>query len=98
MYNKIINHFLSAANDVFAMMFDIELNSSEPQDLKYIKYDDNSVNAQIDIIGNVKGTIIYSFNEETILEMVSIMSGMEFNEIDDFVTSALGEIANIISG
>jgi len=26
------------------------------------------------------------------------MSGMEFSEIDDFVTSAMGEIANIISG
>lgn len=30
--------------------------------------------------------------------MVSIMSGMQFDEVDDFVTSAISEIANIISG
>ena len=30
--------------------------------------------------------------------MVKIMSGMEFEEVDAFVTSAISEIANIISG
>ena len=30
--------------------------------------------------------------------MVSIMSGMEVEAVDEFVTSAISEIANIISG
>ena len=32
------------------------------------------------------------------LEMVRIMAGMEMKELDAFVTSAMGEMANIISG
>jgi len=30
--------------------------------------------------------------------MVTIMSGMEVDSVDDFVTSAVAEVANIISG
>lgn len=98
MYNKVINHFLTAANDVFNMMFDMELHLSEPKDSDHIDFNEKTINAQIEITGNIHGAIIYSFDEETILEIVKIMSGMEFSEIDEFVTSALGEIANIISG
>ena len=32
------------------------------------------------------------------LEMVRIMSGLEMKTIDSFVSSALGEVANIIGG
>jgi len=31
------------------------------------------------------------------LEMVKIMSGLEMDDIDNFVSSALGEVGNIIS-
>jgi len=32
------------------------------------------------------------------LEMVKIMAGMEIDKLDNFVVSALSEVANIISG
>jgi len=32
------------------------------------------------------------------LEMVKILSGMEMDKIDNFASSALGEMANIIGG
>ncbi|NLM43555.1 MAG: chemotaxis protein CheX, partial [Clostridiales bacterium] len=42
--------------------------------------------------------VIYRFPVKTSLNMVNIMSGMQFETVDTFVTSAISEIANIISG
>ena len=46
----------------------------------------------------MEGTILFSFPKEMTLEMVKIMSGMEMDKIDNFASSALGEVANIIGG
>ncbi len=48
--------------------------------------------------GDLSGSILYSFPKDMTLTMVKIMSGMELSELDGFVLSALGEVANIISG
>lgn len=98
MNEKILKPFLQATNEVFQMMFDIEFDFSQPMETKSIKYDEGHVSAEIALLGDVKGTISYNFKVDTILELVEIMSGMEITEVDEFVTSALGEIANIISG
>jgi chemotaxis protein CheX len=89
--------FSKATLDVFKLLLDLDIFSSI-DDAEGAKDGDNKVSIIIDIIGDLKGSIIYRFPVETTLEMVKIMSGMEFDEVDEFVTSALGEIANIISG
>jgi chemotaxis protein CheX len=61
--------------------------------------DKEELSISIQVTGSLTGEIIYRFPKETSLNMVKIMSGgMNFEEVDDFVTSAVGEIANIISG
>jgi chemotaxis protein CheX len=60
--------------------------------------EDGQVGVVIGITGDLNGEVRYSFPPDTSLEIVKMMSGMEFTEIDEFVISALGEIANIISG
>jgi len=52
----------------------------------------------VEITGDVKGRIEYLFPNDTAIEIVKFMSGMEITGLDDFVTSAMGEVANIISG
>ena len=52
----------------------------------------------VGIVGELQGEVLYRFPVTTSLSMVNIMSGMEFEDVDIFVTSAISEIANIISG
>lgn len=92
-----LNPFFKATVDIFQMMLDIQ-----PQRGQFRVLEDevstSEANAIIGITGQVSGSVLFTFPKEMALEMVRIMSGMEMKELDSFVASALGEIANIISG
>ncbi len=97
MYNPLYAPFLDATRHVFSLMLDLNdivcnpLNKGEePQPCE--------LNVSIGVTGDLQGSVIYRFPGETSLKMVGILSGMEFSAIDDFVASAMGEVANIISG
>jgi Predicted inhibitor of MCP methylation, homolog of CheC len=87
-----------ATGDAFKLLLDLDVSTGDPETLETIISSDNRVNIAIDVTGDLEGEILYRFPKETALEMVKIMCGMEFEEVDEFVTSAMGEIANIISG
>ncbi|MEG6523561.1 chemotaxis protein CheX [Desulfotomaculum sp. 1211_IL3151] len=92
-----VNSFYQATNDVLALMLDITTERGMPRLLEdMVSSKDASV--ILGIIGDVKGTVLFSFPKDMTLEMVKIMSGMEMDEIDSFVSSAIGEVANIIGG
>jgi len=55
-------------------------------------------NVILGVTGDLQGSVLFAFPKEMALDMVKIMSGMKLDEIDNFVSSALGEIANIIGG
>lgn len=59
---------------------------------------EEELDVSIGFIGDLKGEVIYRLPHETSLGIVNIMSGMEFDAVDEFVTSAVSEVANIISG
>ncbi len=92
-----VNPFYLAAHDVFETMLDLQPERGE---LKIIEdlVSGGDANVIIGLTGNLSGTIIYSFPKEMALGIVKSMSGMEMEQLDSFVTSALGEMANIISG
>jgi len=92
-----INAFYRATQDVFHLMLDL---SVERGDIKVIEGLVSSRNANVilGVTGDLKGSILFSFTQDMTLEMVRIMSGMEMRTIDNFVSSALGEVANIIGG
>ena len=92
-----IQPFYKATRDVFRIMMDVEVKRGElrlAQDLIPSK----EANVIIGTTGDLSGSILYSFPKDMTLTMVKIMSGMELKELDGFVLSALGEVANIISG
>ena len=91
-----VNPFFKATSEVFKLMLDLEIDKGSIEGAK--DRQEKEVSVYIEITGDLKGTITYRFPESMILEMVKIMSGMEFDQIDSFVTSALGEVSNIISG
>ena len=92
-----VNPFYQATNDVLNNMLEIK---TERGDLNVVEdiVPGKEANVNIGVTGDLKGSVLYSFPKEMTLEVVRIMSGMELEKLDSFVTSALGEVANIISG
>lgn len=95
MQTKLYNPFLEATCNVFQVMLDLSVISDDP--VSEFQYPEE-VKISIGVIGDLTGEVIYRFPHETSLNMVAILSGMEMDKVDDFVTSAISEIANIISG
>jgi chemotaxis protein CheX len=92
-----VNSFYKATKDVFQLMIDTDPKRS---DLRAVENIESSryANVLLRVIGDLEGTILFSFPKDTALEMVKIMSGMDMDKIDSFASSALGEVANIIGG
>lgn len=92
-----INSFYKATLDVFKLMLDIEPKRG---DLKLVenKAQFKDANVLLGVTGDLKGSILFSFPKDMALEMIKIMSGMDMDKFDNFATSALGEVANIIGG
>ena len=84
-----------ATKSVFHLMLDV--SDVHECSMDAFKYRD-ILNISIGVIGDYEGEIVYKFPQDMSLNMVNIMSGMEISSVDDFVTSAVSEIANIISG
>lgn len=92
-----INSFYAATQDVFKTMLDLDVKKGN---LKVIEgmISGKEANVTLGVTGDLKGSILFGFPTDMTLEMVRIMSGMEIKQIDTFVSSALGEVANIIGG
>lgn len=97
MNDEVINGFVSATKDVLQLMLDLEATPGKPEEAA-LKNIQDEVAVSIGLKGDLSGEASFHFPRETALEIVKIMSGMEIDQVDDFVTSALGEISNIISG
>lgn len=87
--------FLDATKSVFQLMLDLSDVSDRPAE-SFTR--DGALSVAIGVTGDLTGDVFYLFPRVTSINMVSIMSGMEVESVDDFVTSAMAEIANIISG
>lgn len=95
MTDNLYTPFLEATRNVFQLMLDLsDIAESSAEAFEC----GDEVDVSIGVTGDLVGEVIYRFPRETSLYMVKIMSGMEIESIDDFVTSAISEIANIISG
>jgi chemotaxis protein CheX len=97
MKDEFANPFLQATKDVFRQMLGLEIERGETVLIENIIVG-NEVNVMIGVVGELTGTVTYSFSKFTALEMVKSMAGMDINELDIFATSALGEVGNIVSG
>lgn len=92
-----INSFYNATRDVLKLMvnWDIERGEVSAKDGLIGDYDANIV---LGITGDLTGYAVFKFPNDLVFSMVSSMSGMRVDEFNGFVKSALGEVANIISG
>lgn len=98
MNELVFSPFTKATSDVLKMMLDLDAQASEPKVLDHLEAVDEAFGIVIGLTGDFSGNVLYRFPKATMLGMVEIMSGMAMDQVDDFVKSAIGEIANIISG
>lgn len=95
MDTNLYDPFLQATRSVFQLMLDLsDITDFPPERFAC----EDELDVSIGITGDLQGEVIYRFPNTTSLNMVKIMSGMDIDTMDDFVTSAVSEIANIISG
>ncbi len=92
-----LNPFMQATNDVFMMMLGLNMKKKDLKLQKELSCS-NDANIMLGITGDLQGSILFGFPKNMALQMVKTMSGLEIDEINSFVSSALSEIANIISG
>lgn len=89
------NPFYNATRDVFKSMLDLDITRMQENE---VPRQEESVRVEIALTGDLSGSVVYRFPKSTTLHIVKILSGMEAEKVDDFATSMLGEMANIISG
>lgn len=97
MKSQYINSFYKAVMDVFKLMLDIKPEKGELRVVNDM-VTGNDANVTIGITGDLSGSVLFGFPKDMSLEMVRIMSGVEMKKLDSFISSALGEMVNIISG
>ncbi|PID77940.1 MAG: chemotaxis protein CheX [Deltaproteobacteria bacterium] len=94
---SLINPFINATRNVLEIMAFIKSEAGKP----YLKQGDSAkgdVTGVIGLTGVANGTISVTFEESTILQIVSNMFGEEISSLNNDVVDAVGEITNMISG
>ncbi len=93
----LINPFITATINVLQTMAFVSAKAGKP----YLKKDDTArgdVTGVIGVTGLAHGTVSVTFDEESILKIVSNMFGEKIETVDHEVADAVGELTNMISG
>ncbi|OPX19564.1 MAG: chemotaxis protein CheX [Desulfobacca sp. 4484_104] len=94
---KYINPFLNATVEVLKTMAFMEARAGKP----YLKTNHSApgdVSAIIGITGHINGSLSLTFSSSCIIKIVDNMLGENFQEINDDIKDAVGELTNMISG
>jgi len=95
---NIINPFISSTMNVLTTMASVNPTAGKPT----VKPDNKSWGVVTGIIGlasnKIRGTMILSFDEPSILKIVNNMLGENYTAINDEIVDAVGELTNMICG
>ncbi len=97
MKEEYVNPFLAPADLVWQKELGhcLQLLSANAVSHRYTTED---ITAVIGVSGRLQGNILYGFSDETAKAVIKIMIGDETPTSSELALSALGEIANMISG
>jgi len=95
-YSKI---FITAWNTVIESFSSRHIISADVSPVKEYTDGNRGIHVVIGIIGDINGQISMSMNAETGKVLASdMLGGMKITEVDEMVTSAVGELCNMIMG
>lgn len=97
MKQEFVNPFLAPAQLVWQKEFNCALTVKNAEAVSS-QYTTDDITAIIGISGKLEGNVLYGFSENLVVEAVKRMIGEEFDSRDPMALSALGEIANVITG
>ncbi|MBI1319517.1 MAG: hypothetical protein GC168_11310 [Candidatus Hydrogenedens sp.] len=93
-----INPFIKSTRETFHTMLaceavrgNVAVTSQQPEDPRQIL-------AMVGLSGRLRGMVSISFPEQTALRIVERLLGMSVEGIDETVSDAISEMANIIAG
>lgn len=97
MKQEYVNPFLTPAQMVWQKEFNCPLKIKNAEAVSH-QYTTDDVTAIIGISGKLEGNVLYGFSEPLVKDIIKRMVGEDFEARDPMALSALGEIANVITG
>ena len=94
---EFVNAFLTPAVDVWLKELGIELTFREAEAVTGV-FTTEDLTAIIGVTGKLKGNVFYELSHSTAKSVAGAICGMEFEEMDEMALSAVGELANMITG
>lgn len=91
------NHIVSATTDVFNTMIMLEATSGPTLAEKTTVFG-NSISALLGLSGDLKGMLCIHCPEQGAKAITANLLGMDVEELNEDVTDAMGELANMIAG
>jgi chemotaxis protein CheX len=92
-----IKPFVASIQNVFSTMMQLQVVVREP----FLKTDNNpnhDVSGVIGMSGDVKGSVILSFPQQTAENVVALFSGSKFSMGSPDFADAIGELVNMVTG
>lgn len=87
--------FSDSVCDVIYKMTGLNIKEKER---KVTEMNENNILIEAEWSGDKSGYVIYGYSKEAAIELWKIMTGIEKEEVEEFVYSMLIELSNIISG
>ncbi len=97
MRQEFVNPFLGPAQMVWMKEFGVPLEIAGAEAVSF-QYTTDDITAIIGVSGKLEGNVLYGFSDEVSTEVVRRMIGEDMDARDPMALSALGEIANVITG
>jgi len=94
---KFLNPFVEAAHEVLRIETKISLQRGELS-LEKTAYMTDDVTVILSLIGAVEGTVFYSMDSKTALNLASIIMAEELKNLDNLAQSGIAELGNVITG
>lgn len=94
---EFVNPFLKGTINVLKTMAFVDPKPGKP----YIKKDRMSIgdiSGIIGLTGSMQGAVVVSFSKECAIKVISSMMGEPYDDLNDEVRDAVGEVTNMISG
>ncbi|MFW6008111.1 MAG: chemotaxis protein CheX [archaeon] len=93
------NIIYDSTKNVFKQMLQLEMEKKGEEAVVNKLTPTKEINVVIGFTGDsIEGNVLYSLSEKIALNIVKKMLGMKQDKVDEITLSAVGEIANIISG
>lgn len=94
---KIVNVFIEAAQEVLAAETALQFERGEIELSDHV-YLSDEVTVIISLVGQIKGTVLYSLAESTALDLVAHLLAEPFASFNDLAQSGIAELGNVITG